>query len=758
MSSLPTELAKILSTVDRPGDFFASGTIELPAPRLEVEGVGPIALPLLPVQAEQLVAAAERAPYGRGADTLVDTTVRRTWQIGADRVRIGGKHWAQTLETILRRVADGLGVSDPIAADLYKLLVYDEGSFFVSHRDTEKLPGMFATLVVVLPSLSTGGELVVRHKDREARLALNCDEPSEAAFAAFYADCVHEVLPVTSGWRLALVYNITRKGKGSRPEPPSYEIEQARAASLLLQWDPGKQSAGDDAPEKLVCLLEHAYTPAELGFEKLKGADAAVAGVLTAAAAAAACELHLALLSIEESGSAEYADSYSSRHGRWHEEPEFEVGEVFDRTEYLSEWRRPDGRPVTLGALPIAEGEVSPPDAIEKMEPDEEHFHEATGNEGASFERTYSRAALVLWPRERTLAVLNQGGLSLTLPYLGDLTERWAAEGGDRTSAIWRQAHELAGHMVSTWQARRWDSDDKEETEAGRMLDVLTRLGDTDRIEALMTAMSSGGHHAKGDNKRLVAALGLFPPERAAALLEGLVARTAANSLAACGDVLARAVTALRDRPAELRPAAAALIDALPGDPSRAPPREPWHRGPGVDAAFVADLFRALTRIEDALADRAADYMLAWPKVYGFDAILVPALRAMAESRAIMRHDAVQRLRNACLEHLRARVAEPLEPPKDWRRESKVGCQCENCRELSRFLADPGKSVWVFKAVGHLRAHVEDTIRRAHCDLEMKTERRGSPHSLVCGKNQASYEQRAKRRQQDLADLQRLEA
>ena len=30
--------------------------------------------------------------------------------------------------------------------------------------------------------------------------------------------------------------------------------------------------------------------------------------------------------------------------------------------------------------------------------PDEQHFQEATGNEGASFERTYSRAGFVLWP------------------------------------------------------------------------------------------------------------------------------------------------------------------------------------------------------------------------------------------------------------------------------------------------------------------------------------------------------------------------
>jgi len=136
MSSLVPELAAVLGTVRRPGDFFASGTAELLTPMMEVDGVGPIALPLLPVQAEQLIAVAERAPYGRGEETLVDPAVRRTWQIDAGRVHIGGKHWPLTLERIVSRAAEGLGVDGPVEAELYKLLIYAEGDFFVRHRDT----------------------------------------------------------------------------------------------------------------------------------------------------------------------------------------------------------------------------------------------------------------------------------------------------------------------------------------------------------------------------------------------------------------------------------------------------------------------------------------------------------------------------------------------------------------------------------------------------------------------------------------------
>src|SRR5712691_12158650 len=485
MASLTTELAEILHTVQRPGDFYTTGTIDIFAPRLDVAGVGPIALPLLPVQAQQLIAVAEQAPYGRGEETLIDAEVRRTWQIDSERVQIGGRHWEHTLTDIVARATVGLGVTGPVVADLYKLLVYDPGSFFVNHRDTEKAAGMFATLIIVLPSIYTGGALLVRHRDQEARLELSYPEPSQVAFAAFYADCVHEVLPITSGYRLALVYNLRRQGRGQRPEPPNYDTEQARVTALLRQWSAGKDAPDDDSPEKLLYPLEHAYTPAELAFEALKGTDAAVAAVLVAAAPAADCDLHLALVSIEESGSAEHTGYYGSRRRGWSEEDEdeedFEVGEVHDRSETLSDWRSPDGSQPALGDLPFTEDELCPPEVFEDLEPDEQHFHEATGNEGASFERTYRRAALVLWPRARRLAVLNQAGLAVTLPYLGELTGRWAKSGEGPASPLWHEAHELAGHMLRTWPRQGGWSPGRTKTpsDATTLLTLLRQLQDT---------------------------------------------------------------------------------------------------------------------------------------------------------------------------------------------------------------------------------------------------------------------------------------
>ena len=756
MSSIVIDLAAALSTISRPGDFCIAGTADLLAPRLEVEGVGLIALPLLPVQAEQLIATAERAPYGRGEDTLTDTRVRRTWQIGSERVRIGGRHWPGTLQTILSRAAEGLGVNGSVDAEFYKLLVYDQGSFFVRHRDTEKLPGMFATLILALPSVSTGGELIVRHREREARLALRCEDPSELCFAAFYADCVHEVLPVTSGYRLVLVYNLVWHGRGGLPEPSDYAVEQDVVAGLLKDWAGGPPPSDDASPVKVVYPLEHAYTPAELGFQTLKGADAGKAQVVAAAAKRSGCEVHLALVSIEESGIAEYADYPRSRRGWSHDEEdgEFAVVEVTNRTVAASHWRRPDGEPSPLSVIPVKNQEFSPPAALDDLDPDEQHFYEATGNEGASFERTYRRAALVLWPREWLLAVINQAGLTVTLPFLADLAERWAVAGEADKAALWRQAHELSAHMVATWPMRHWyPGKSKIRTDAGHMLDLLTQLEDLANLDVFLEDIAARGGFDLGDSGSIVEALRLLPPARAAALMKRLVTGAADRSLAACGALLAQATPLGR---AVVIGAATDLVNVLPRGPARETMRDPWRRGREVEPGFVTDLFTALERIDAALADRVVTHMLGLPGIYDFDMVLIPAVRKLLGPHETANSAAMTRLRLACAAHLEARVAEPLEPPRNWTRASVLGCTCARCTELSQYLADPERASWVLRAGEGIRVHVENTIRAARCDVDVTTERQGRPYSLVCIKNQASYERRRKQRKRDLTDLKRL--
>ncbi len=277
--------------------------------------------------------------------------------------------------------------------------------------------------------------------------------------------------------------------------------------------------------------------------------------MLAAAARRADCALHLALVSIEESGIAEYTGGGGSYRSRW-SEPELEALEVTDRRAILTEWRRPDGGSASLADIPFGDDELLPPDAFDGLEPDEEHFHEATGNEGASFERTYRRAALVLWPNARFMAVLNQAGLSVTLPYLEDLTRRWEDAGGAQPSPLWEQGHELAGHIIGNW-AGRYGGHDESPGSAARLLTALTRLADTESIAAFLARLAEGGGFGKGDTGALVEAAGLLAPEQAATLIERIIRAKASSSLEACAALLARAA----------RPGRSAAVPALPERP-----------------------------------------------------------------------------------------------------------------------------------------------------------------------------------------------
>ena len=175
---------------------------------------------------------------------------------------------------------------------------------------------MFGTLVVVLPSIHRGGNLLVRHAGREVSLDLTASEPSHLAYGAFYADCEHEVLPITEGNRLCLIYYLIQKRSGKRrPAPfraPDYEAQIEAAKKLLANYL--KRPA---VSPKIAWLLEHQYSPAGLSFASLKNADAAIGQVLAEAAKRAGCALHLGIVHIEESGSAEPIYQSRGEHYRW---------------------------------------------------------------------------------------------------------------------------------------------------------------------------------------------------------------------------------------------------------------------------------------------------------------------------------------------------------------------------------------------------------------------------------------------------------
>ena len=345
------ELLKALDTVDRPSVVCISGDMPLTMPGLKVDGLGTLSLPVSKTEARKLIKQCHQAPYGKGTETLVDTDVRRTWELDPDQFQLTNPKWAELIEKIVTNVQRDLGLENrKLTAHLYKLLVYEKGGFFLPHRDGEKLDRMVATLVIVLPSVHEGGELILSHDGWQYEIPFpGAASGYELSYAAFYADCQHEVRPLQSGYRLCLTYNLTLSKPRSNNciRAPAYAITTASIGGHLETWHKNTDR------QKLAVILDHRYTQDNLSMDTLKGIDRARAEVLFEAAEQADCVAHLALITLWQNGEAlggydDYAYRGRYRRNDWsgfEDEDEFEetgddyeMGELYDYSLSADHW------------------------------------------------------------------------------------------------------------------------------------------------------------------------------------------------------------------------------------------------------------------------------------------------------------------------------------------------------------------------------------------------------------------------------------
>lgn len=78
-------------------------------PGLEVAG-SLIPLPLVSRDADTIKSKCEQAPFGRGDDTVVDVSVRKTWQLDASLFRCSNPAWQAFLDGVLSEAVQKLGM------------------------------------------------------------------------------------------------------------------------------------------------------------------------------------------------------------------------------------------------------------------------------------------------------------------------------------------------------------------------------------------------------------------------------------------------------------------------------------------------------------------------------------------------------------------------------------------------------------------------------------------------------------------------
>lgn len=316
--------------------------------------------------------------------------------------QIMNKDWNSFLtKVVIPRIKDDMTLDVTFKASLHKLLVYKSGSFFKSHRDSEKEDGMFGTLVIQLPSRYEGGELVVRHngKTESIDFSTKADPQNEffVYYTAFYCDCEHEIMPVTSGYRVCLIYNLITTNRNKNSTVPSVEkisehsTEMEKFNELLMQWP---------EPQKLVYCLTHKYSEKNLSFDKLKTTDKLVAKFLKNVAQDCSLEIMMGTLDKELTGTINYMN----------ERLDSSDDETCQKGYAISSLKSLNGKDVSMfDSLSVNfKREVVQEDCFDNIKAFSSQKSD-TGNEGIEVEYSYRCAAIIIFRTEDILPVLKRG-------------------------------------------------------------------------------------------------------------------------------------------------------------------------------------------------------------------------------------------------------------------------------------------------------------------------------------------------------------
>jgi predicted 2-oxoglutarate/Fe(II)-dependent dioxygenase YbiX len=746
---------------------------------LEIEGFGRVKFPVTPAKARKMLGLGQPARFGRGEQTLTDPDVRDTWEIPKHLIRAA---WDDaTLKDILATVKEELGLPNAagLTADLHSLLVYEPNQFFLTHQDSEKDDSMVGTLVVTLPSSYTGGELMVGHN---GEWMAHRGSKTELSLVAFYADCRHEVLKVTSGYRITLTYNLLLHGDTSRPEGDAGTV--AELADLLREHfgTPVPRyygGAATDPPNRLVYLLDHEYTPSGLNWRRLKGADASRVALLRTAAGTAGCDAILALADIKTTHSAFPAnEGYGYRHRDWYEdeddddpgrtssgEDKYDIQDLIDSEVTLTHWTGPEGARLEKTSLHVRGDEVCASTPTGDLEPVSSQYEGYMGNWGNTLDRWYHRAAVVVWPRDRAFAnraetspawALDeiasmasagdvpgaQGAAAMLAPFWDGALRTRAPEERGGISGLLGQALLAAGAVADAETAAMLLRPFRIENLTGADVDsfgaVADGYGQRWAAELLRTWFA-------GDSPAWAYGVGKERPHWVArqllSLCQGLHTRGSAGVAAAQQFLDLAWEWLVRDIGSGLASPSPTYRGEILGGLGQ-PLASVLTAAAGIRAASTRDaVLRYIRGQEDAVT-----------------AVEMPALRAAAEMPrgGAPGSAGFGDLATDCASRLRARLARPQRAPGDWSIELLGGCACDLCGNLRVFLEDPGQRAFEWPLAKPGRQHVHSRIDTAELPVTHVTRRQGRPYTLVLRKTDAVFAREQEARATDQADLEWL--
>ena len=717
-----------------PDCFWAEGRLPAGHLAIEVEGLGLLPQPLPPAQAQALHDLSEPAQFGLRDQTLLDTTVRHTGEISADLLSLD---WQPDAFAALKQaVAQALGV-EQIDAWLHNLLIYGPGQFFKPHQDTEKHPGMVATLVLVWPSPHIGGTLRVQLGQQETALSSQHLQAQDLRWFAFYADCRHEVLPVQEGWRVALTFDLVLPAEAARPAVPAV-LQTALEQALRQQF-----ALDSDAPGMApwVLLLDHEYTEHGLRWPLLKGDDRWRVAALRAAAEALGLRLHLALAELHQTWSAEPAPrSRWSRHG---DEADPQRGELIDESLSLDFWVDEHDQVGPRSSLSVRLDDTVSFTETGSAHLVDEQYEGYMGNYGDTLDYWYRRAALVI---QSPLAVERD---RFALDFDGALAEL------QRLAGLPAESVTLASRVKVAARTLAYQVSVRGRTLLDAYAEIAAALPDPEAATALLADFDPSGflpedaatlarlQHARGTLwLRTVLQRWNDPQARRFAAVTGWRAQWGSRlSLPVLWPTPLPAFTqAALDAGWSLVllddwfDACLAALTRFDQAHVQAKPANRMQLQPGVLQA-VDELAQSLVlRTDDGIEDLRVliDHVLAHPGLYPATQ-LAPFVQSVGALSRQWPQD--QPLHDRVTEALRDALAEPLRDLTDHRlRGVEWVCRCKDCMAMIPWAESASTEPLVLAMAEQRRQHVQSQFETAGAPLIATTLRQGSPHKLVLRK------------------------
>lgn len=192
---------------------------------------------------------------------------------------------------------------------------------------------MFATVVVILQSPYTGGEAHLSHGGLSTVIDHSKNSLLSTSVMAWYTDVMHEIKPITSGYRLALSYNLVHTTTTIRPSIPGTHPAGQQLRNIFQTWE----NQGYAGPQKIIYLLDHRYSRANFNGSALKGSDSHQIALLNLVAKECGFNVGLANIESHVTGAAidDGPDRWSKRCAYDHEDDrdatEYDMLEVYER-------------------------------------------------------------------------------------------------------------------------------------------------------------------------------------------------------------------------------------------------------------------------------------------------------------------------------------------------------------------------------------------------------------------------------------------